>query len=311
MKFSVIIPLYNKEKTIRRAIYSVLDQQGINENDVEIFVVNDGSTDASVDQVIKVACEQSHRKLTLVNQINGGVSVARNRGASLSNHPVLCFLDADDTYKRTFLNELTALAENHPKSAVYATAYNFVNTNNGTVKKARLRGLIKKSRHQELANFFSIASLGDLPFCTSSFAIKRSVFNMIGGFPEGENMGEDQDLFVKVAVSHKITFSQKPCVNYFTGVEGSLMGTQSVIEEMPFSKRLQKRIDKGDLPEHLRHSSSKYIAGHLTDLIRRNLANGNIRATKTLLSDKRAKARYVKWLYWKTRFLLARIQLRK
>ena len=173
MKFSIIIPLYNKESTVRRALYSALDQHNVDQNEIEILVVNDGSTDASVAQVMKIACEQSHRHITLVNQVNAGVSAARNAGAARANGEILCFLDADDTYKPNFLSELKKLITQFPQSSLFATAYNFINTAKGSKTKAKLRNIGSATEPHILSNFFLSASNGDLPFCASSLRFVR------------------------------------------------------------------------------------------------------------------------------------------
>ncbi|HCG6386794.1 glycosyltransferase [Vibrio diabolicus] len=87
---SIIIPLYNKEKVIRKTVSSVLRQSYSN---VEVIVVNDGSTDLSVENL---SCLDDHR-LIIFTKENGGVSSARNVGAKMANGEYILFLDADDT----------------------------------------------------------------------------------------------------------------------------------------------------------------------------------------------------------------------
>ena len=89
MKFSIIIPLYNKEKYIRRVLDSILNQDY---KDFEIIVVNDGSTDNSRLVVNKIVDD----RIKIVNKENGGVSSARNRGIDEAHGEWVLFLDADD-----------------------------------------------------------------------------------------------------------------------------------------------------------------------------------------------------------------------
>ena len=88
---SVVIPLYNKEKQIARTLQTVLNQTYQN---FEIVIVNDGSTDGSVDEVLRI----SDSRIRLVSQENGGVSAARNRGIDEAKGEYIAFLDADDLY---------------------------------------------------------------------------------------------------------------------------------------------------------------------------------------------------------------------
>lgn len=90
---SFIVPLFNAEEYVENCLNSLLNQ-GIDENDYEILVINDGSTDSSS---LKVeAISKNNECIRLINKENGGVSSARNIGIKLSRGEYLCFVDADD-----------------------------------------------------------------------------------------------------------------------------------------------------------------------------------------------------------------------
>jgi glycosyltransferase involved in cell wall biosynthesis len=285
----------------------VLDQSLVNSNDVEIIVVDDGSSDSSAQQVELVLQQQPHRNITLFRQANAGVSVARNKGVELAQHDLIAFLDADDSYTPIFLQTITSLKKDYPLCRFFGTAYNFINLNAGTKRKARVTGLNSKTKNQYLDDFFIAAANGDLPFCASSICIDKSLFHEVGGFPEGENMGEDQSLYCEVALKEPMAISPTACTNYFLEVEGSLMQTVKSISEMPFSQRLQSASNASTVSSRERVSIQKYIAGHLLDLVRRNLINGNLDASKKQLKDPRIKMKSLKWFYWygKTHYRLA------
>ncbi len=299
MRFSIIIPMYNKEQTIRRALYSAIDQVTINRHDVEIIVVDDGSTDGSAKQVRAVIDEQNDRTIRLLQKENGGVSSARNLGAEFARFEYLAFLDADDTYAPSFLMAIKNLITSKPKCRFFATSYNFISIRKGSSKRANLVDVQSSVNNFELEDFFASAANGDLPFCSSSICIHSSLFREIKGFPENENMGEDQALFSQVALHHSIAYTPNAHSNYYLDVEGSLMKTQSVPSELPFSMRLQKQLDEHKIPVELRASIKRYIAGHLLDLVRRNLQSNNIHAARSILSDKRIKAKFSNYCYWK------------
>lgn len=100
---SVIIPVYNKERSLKKTIHSVLSQSF---KDLEILCVNDGSTDSSL-EILK---SFDDKRIRIVSQANSGVSAARNKGLELSKGEWLFFLDADDELLPAALETLHNLA---------------------------------------------------------------------------------------------------------------------------------------------------------------------------------------------------------
>ncbi len=298
MKISIVIPLFNKQDSIKRAINSVLHQVEVNPDDIEIIVVDDGSSDNSSAEVEQVIETQKGRSISLIKQENAGVSSARNRGVKHAKSLYVAFLDADDTYEPTFLSEIDKLISRFPTSALFCTSYNFVYEEDHNVKAAKVANLSSKKECHILPDFFLVAATGDLPFCASSICVRRSIFWEVGGFPIGENMGEDQSLYCQIALRHDIAYSPAPHANYYCCTSGSLMQTHEVASEMPYSKRIQTLLDQGHIHSQKEPSVKKYIAGHLLDLVRRNLYSGNTQAAQRHLNDARSKARPLKWLYW-------------
>jgi len=103
MRFSVIIPLYNKAPYIEKALQSVLEQTF---DDFEVIVVDDGSSDDSY-SIAKSVLEASEKPFKLIHQENAGVSTARNNGVAASHGEFICFLDGDDWWAPTFLERWT------------------------------------------------------------------------------------------------------------------------------------------------------------------------------------------------------------
>jgi len=92
MMISIIIPVYNGERYIAMSIQSALQQTY---SDIEVIVVNDGSTDSTLDIINSLA--ESDKRIRAINQSNGGVNAARQAGIQASCGEWICFLDADDT----------------------------------------------------------------------------------------------------------------------------------------------------------------------------------------------------------------------
>lgn len=103
---SVIVPVFNKEKYIKRTIESVLRQTY---KDFELILINDGSTDFSKDILIEYKNKDS--RIVLIDQENKGVSSSRNFGIDLAKSKYLSFLDADDEIHECFLEKMLATIE--------------------------------------------------------------------------------------------------------------------------------------------------------------------------------------------------------
>lgn len=103
-KFSVIIPVYNVEKYIRKCVDSVLNQTF---KDYEIIVVNDGSPDKSIEMI-------KDYDVTIIEQKNQGLSAARNAGAKKAKGEYIIFLDSDDYWRKDLLKEINKSLKNNP-----------------------------------------------------------------------------------------------------------------------------------------------------------------------------------------------------
>lgn len=122
-KVSVIIPIYNVEKYIGATIQSVLDQTFQN---FEIVVVDDGSLDRSAD-----ICKQfSDRRIRVIRQPNCGVSTARNVGIEAARGEYIAFLDGDDLWFPTKLEQQVAHLDRHPELGVSFTWSAFIDEAN-------------------------------------------------------------------------------------------------------------------------------------------------------------------------------------
>ncbi len=101
MKLSVVIPLYNKEKYIDRCLKSLLAQD-VSQNEYEIIIVDDGSTDTG--SLIGQSYAEKYSNIHFFSQENAGPSAARNRGLEATKGDYIYFLDADDYLAYNVLN---------------------------------------------------------------------------------------------------------------------------------------------------------------------------------------------------------------
>jgi len=202
MKISVVIPLYNKEETVLRALDSVLSQTILPE---EIIVVNDGSTDSSA----QIVTNFNHSLIRLVTQSNQGVSAARNLGIAEARHQWIAFLDADDEWLPEFLQTITELLEKYPECSVAATAY-YMQDISGRRERNHLNKLKFEGDLGIIDNYFQVASYSHPSLNSSAVALKKEAIKSISGFPVGITSGEDLITWAKLAVRFKIAYSINP-----------------------------------------------------------------------------------------------------
>ena len=204
MRFSVIIPLYNKAPYVSKAIESVLSQTY---RDFELVVVDDGSTDDSL-SIARTALERCELPYQLIHQDNAGVSTARNNGVAASHGDYLCFLDADDWWASSFLEKMNGLIRDYPDAGIYGTNYYYV-------KNGR-QSVCVTTADTGYINYCRVyAEKLQMPLWTGAVCVSRSVFDELGGFRPHLKLGEDFDLWIKIALKYKVAFLNEPHSYYF------------------------------------------------------------------------------------------------
>jgi glycosyltransferase involved in cell wall biosynthesis len=225
--FSVIIPLYNKAPYIEKAIRSVAAQTC---QEFELIVIDDGSQDDPLPpkggnglQRLSFLenCLEFLEKVRIVEQKNQGVSVTRNNGVELAKYDYIAFLDADDWWAPTYLEEMKALIAQYPEAGIYGSSY--FKVKNGKHIQANIG--VGEGFQQGLINYFQVyAKTLWMPLWTGATVIKKSIFNEQNGFKPTLKLGEDFDLWVRVALKYPVAFLNKPLAYYNQDVEQSSRG---------------------------------------------------------------------------------------
>lgn len=231
MFFSVIIPLYNKAPYVEKALRSVAAQTF---SDYELIVVDDGSKDesASVAERVLNDCWLSLLKpqpVKLIRQANAGVSTARNNGVAASQGEYVCFLDADDWWEPTFLEEMAKLIAEFPDAGIYGTNYTIINE---TKHKTRIAPVgIDKDFVKGYINYCKVfAATLAMPLWTGAVSIPRNIFDEMKGFKPHLKLGEDFNLWIRIALRYKVVFLNKPLANYNQDVDVANRGTHHLYE---------------------------------------------------------------------------------
>lgn len=299
---SIVIPLYNKGELVATALESIARQWpqagsvavggycGMDEGsgaaggtgsaavkmeDCEIVVVDDGSTDDSVEVTRRYAMYHKLPVMRVIRQSNAGVGAARNRGVAEAKGDYVTFLDADDEWKPGHLSELATLAREYPQCGVMATNYENRHAD-GRIEPNQLRLIPFAGDKGVIDNYFEVASESNPPLWTSAVMVRREALVAVGGFPEGIKSGEDLLTWARLAARYSIAYSMRVSAVYNRGHS---------------NPRPPERVDEVGKQLRLLYKENKGAAG-----LRRYLALWyNMRMSRCLAHRKYAGALTALW----------------
>lgn len=201
--FSIIIPLYNKERDVANTLKSLSEQTY---QEFEVIIVDDGSTDKSL-EVARSHATERHRIFTKENE---GVAPTRNFGVQQAESDYVVFLDADDYWYPFHLEDLKDLIDTHPQETWFATAYE-KRFNDQLVSPMITPILEKGTQWKGRVNNFFENSWVDCLAWTSAVCFKKSFFQELNGFDTTITMGagEDTDLWLRAALKSPLIFSNR------------------------------------------------------------------------------------------------------
>jgi glycosyltransferase involved in cell wall biosynthesis len=205
--FSVVIPLYNKEHTIVNTLECVLNQTF---KEFEVIIVDDGSTDASVD-VIRNFTRDS--KIRIVQQENQGVSGARNTGVDNAKYQHIAFLDGDDEWFPEYLQKMKEAINKFPESEFFCSS-GMSKNGKGEYKPRE----IEKYKEQVLA--FEFFENPHVFLHISAIVVTKKLFQKVGGFPLGMKRNEDFTFLYSAALFSEPIYSGHALSVYVSGVAG-------------------------------------------------------------------------------------------
>jgi glycosyltransferase involved in cell wall biosynthesis len=199
---SIIIPVYNREDKVGRAIDSVLNQTFSN---WELILINDNSSDNSLGVI---STYQDDRIVIIDLKENGGAAAARNVGIKRARGKFIAFLDSDDCYSPKFLERSFSVLIGAENEIGFSwTGYTFVTS---STHKSQFW-----SPSQSSNNYLSF--LSNLHTGTNSgLMVKAEVFDVCGYFDERLLAAEDTDLLLRIIQKFKFTMIPDPLINIYT-----------------------------------------------------------------------------------------------
>ena len=183
-KISVIIPTYNAEATILETLYSLRQQTF---TDFEILVINDGSSDRTLD----VLSRFSDERLTVFSFDNAGATVARNRGIARAGGEFIAFLDADDLWSADKLERQLAALEQHPQAGVAYSWTSFIDEQG--------QFLYEQAPVYFEDNVYPQLLIKNFLACGSVPLIRQQVIASVGGFVPGLESSQDWEYWLRLA----------------------------------------------------------------------------------------------------------------
>lgn len=266
-KVSVIIPVYNGEKTIRETVESVLNQTL---SDFELIIIDDGSTDSTLDVLSTI----KDSRLKVVSYSNAGVSASRNRGIELASGEYIAFLDADDFWTPDKLEfQVKALAANPQASVVYSWADCIDEAN-------QLLGI----DHHFTVNGNILTRLlvsNCIAGSASSVLARREVFVEVGNFDETLTHAEDWDMWLRLAARYEFVVVPIPQILY--RITDTSASSDFIKQEAGSSQVIERAFKR--VSESLQHLKSHAYANLYLYLATRIL-RGPPQRQKSLLAGK-------------------------
>ncbi|MCP4914945.1 MAG: glycosyltransferase [Oligoflexia bacterium] len=206
MHISIIIPTFNREKTIKRAINSVVAQT---HSDWELIIIDDGSTD----ETKNIVDSFSDDRIQYFYIENSGVSKARNFGIAKTRSDWIALLDSDDEWLPKKLEEQIKEIEKNPESAIIHTEEIWIR--NG-------KRVNQKKIHQKYGGYIFDKCIPLCVISPSSSLIKKDILYEVGNFDESFTVCEDYDLWLKICSLYSVSFIETPLINKYGGHEDQL-----------------------------------------------------------------------------------------
>ncbi|WP_330110242.1 glycosyltransferase family 2 protein [Methylophaga thalassica] len=199
---SVVMPVFNGEKYIRDAVKSILSQTL---SDIELIVVNDGSTDNTGNILDEISLTDS--RVRVIFHQNKGVSLSRNIAISRANAEFIALMDADDVSEPARLKKQCDFLLSNPEVVALASQVNFI-----CPRGVRLSSSHFNTKHDEI----ELALLEDdgQHFCQPSVMFRKDKGQEVGLYDVNLKMGEDVDFFLRLALIGKLHTLDECLLNY-------------------------------------------------------------------------------------------------
>ncbi|MEO1184545.1 MAG: glycosyltransferase [Cyanobacteria bacterium J06636_27] len=198
---SVIVPVYNGEKTIKETIESVLNQTFSN---LELIIIDDGSQDST----LKVISDIKDSRLKVFSYKNAGVAISRNRGIKKSVGEFIAFLDADDLWTSDKLEVQLEALQSKPQAALAYSWVDYINAEGEFLHNGNHITINGNAYKQMLVE--NVLENGSNPL------VRREALIYVGGFNQSLTPAEDWDMWLRLAACYDFVTVPYPQILYRT-----------------------------------------------------------------------------------------------
>lgn len=227
---SVVIPAYNAEAIIEKALNSVLEQSVRVD---EILVINDGSTDGTAEKIEQIK-KDFPIPIVSVDQTNSGPSKARNHGVKMAKGDYIAFLDSDDVWDKQKIEKQLEVFDWEPSCTLLGTLTDFSSVPEGDkITKVSFDQMLLSNR-----------------IFTSSVLVKKEALEMAGFFREDMRYSEDYNLWLKIAKMGQAIVLNEQLVHYGGG--------KGVLSNQGLSSNMWA-MEKGELGNYREMLQLNYI----------------------------------------------------
>lgn len=282
-KISIIVPLYNKVAEVDRALKSIMKQTI---QDFELLIIDGGSTDGSLDVVTPYLQDA---RIHLIPQKSRGLPAGRNEAIHQATGDIIAFLDADDEWYPNFLETIVRLYNQYPKAGIYATSYE--NCVIDYCKENITRGLPSKGTWEGyVPSYFKMyISAPHPPFGPCCVALDKHVFEHVGYFNPDSRVGEDVEMWVKVAFNCDIVFTTNICARYHMVSSNKMINDFKAFEMHPAVTYLLSLPDEL-LQSHRNHLDIMIFIEYLKLVtVYFNIGAGDCKLARKILCESHSK----------------------
>ena len=275
--FSVIVPVYNGEKFIDKAIESVFAQTV---SDWELIIVNDGSSDNTLSVLEKYA---DNEKIKIISQKNSGVSVARNNGVKNSKGDYIAFLDADDVWYENHLEVMKNMTDKYPDAGLIGTFTRVELVNHNVISECEY--FKDKTEEVYLEDFFAEyhKEKSAKMFTVITTVVSRQAFDKSGGFPVGCKIGEDLEFSLVIAAYYPVVLSPVATAIY-KKENSTATKTKSFDADWGFFERVEGIYADESIPYAKRENLKKVMEWFSMRRCRHYLIDGKKKTAKEIHS---------------------------